>query len=266
MLSIHNKINTKLDYFIEKQKIPNIIFHGPPGAGKRTLTLSFIGKIYNNDKNAMKKYLLHIDCGHGKGIKFIREDLKFFAKTNIAFQNGVFFKSVLLLNADKLTTDAQSALRRCIELFSHNTRFFIVIENKFKLLKPILSRFCEIYIPLPVLNNQTINLHDLKIKNEIYDKNKKKIYEIIKKSIKVLDTKHDPLTIIESVENLYDKGISVNNLIEYFKNNSENINFEIIHKWSNISKEIKNEKIILLFILNNYYFRSDLDLENISFM
>ena len=51
MLSIHNKINTKLDYFIEKQKIPNIIFHGPPGAGKRTLTLSFIGKIYNNDKN-----------------------------------------------------------------------------------------------------------------------------------------------------------------------------------------------------------------------
>ena len=68
------------------------------------------------------------------------------------------------------------------------------------------------------------------------------------------------------MENLYDKGISVNNLIEYFKNNSENINFEMIHKWSNISKEIKNEKIILLFILNNYYFRSDLDLENISFM
>ena len=40
-------------------------------------------------------------------------------------------------NADKLTIDAQSALRRCIELFSHNTRFFIVVEDKNKLLRPI---------------------------------------------------------------------------------------------------------------------------------
>jgi DNA polymerase III delta prime subunit len=36
-----------------------------------------------------------------------------------------------------LTIDAQSALRRCIEQFSFNTRFFIIIENKHKLLKPI---------------------------------------------------------------------------------------------------------------------------------
>jgi DNA polymerase III delta prime subunit len=46
--------------------------------------------------------------------------------------------------------DAQSALRRCIELYNHNTRFFIVVENKYKLLKPILSRFCEIYVPSPI--------------------------------------------------------------------------------------------------------------------
>ena len=57
---------------------------------------------------------------------------------------GIFFKSIVLFNADKLTIDAQSALRRCIEQFSHTTRFFIVVEEQSKLLKPIVSRFCNI--------------------------------------------------------------------------------------------------------------------------
>jgi len=94
---------------------------------------------------------MRANCAHGKGIRFIREELKFFAKTNIDFKEGAVFKSVILTNADKLTIDAQSALRRCIELFSSSTRFFIVVENKDSLLKPILSRFCDIYIPPPVI-------------------------------------------------------------------------------------------------------------------
>ena len=64
------------------------------------------------------------------------------------------------MNADKLTCDAQSALRRCIEQFSFNTRFFIVTSNKCKLLKPILSRFAVIYVPLPLVNGKLINLHE----------------------------------------------------------------------------------------------------------
>ena len=90
---------------------------------------------------------MFVNCSHGKGIKFIRDELKFFAKTNIQLNANVTFKTIVLLNADCLTIDAQSALRRCIELFSCNTRFFIIVENKHKLLNPILSRFCEIFIP-----------------------------------------------------------------------------------------------------------------------
>ena len=65
-----------------------------------------------------------------------------------------FLKSIILFNAGNLTTDAQSALRRCIEQFSHTTRFFIIVENTDLLLKPILSRFCNIYIPHPIINEK----------------------------------------------------------------------------------------------------------------
>ena len=103
---------------------------------------------------------MYVNCSHGKGIKFIRDELKFFAKTHINSNGGDIFKSIVLLNGDNLTMDAQSALRRCIELFSYNTRFFIIIEDKNKLLNPILSRFCEIYIPEYVNEkNEVINLH-----------------------------------------------------------------------------------------------------------
>ena len=88
--------------------------------------------------------------------------MKFFAKTNIQNNDGKLFKSIILFNADKLTTDAQSALRRCIEQFSHTTRFFIIVENQNKLLRPILSRFCNIHIPLPTINDKLISLHKYK--------------------------------------------------------------------------------------------------------
>ena len=159
MLNIHDNIKERLEYFKSIYKIPHIIFHGPSGGGKRTILNDFIYSIYNNNRKIIKSYVMTINCAHGKGIKFVRDELKFFAKTHIHSEGGNIFKSIVLLNADKLTMDAQSALRRCIELFSHNTRFFMVVENKYKLLKPILSRFCEIYVPLPIINGNPINIY-----------------------------------------------------------------------------------------------------------
>jgi DNA polymerase III delta prime subunit len=166
-LQIHQNIKNKLNYFHEIHKIPNILFHGPSGSGKRTIVNEFIHKIYDDDREKIKSFVMYVNCSHGKGIKFIREELKFFAKTHINSNGGNNFKSIVLLNADKLTMDAQSALRRCIELFSHNTRFFIIAEDKYNLMKPILSRFCEIYVPEPVLNGKILNLYQYNL-NEVF--------------------------------------------------------------------------------------------------
>ena len=223
------RIHRKLDYFIMTGKIPNIIFHGSAGTGKKTIVFNFIDKIYKpkktnereqteeeerNFRNILKKNVMLVNCCHGKGIKFIREELKFFSKMNIQYNEGIYFKSVVLFNADCLTIDAQSALRRCIELFSHNTRFFIVVENIHKLLNPIVSRFCEIYVPetvmykektppslipgqtlqeshLPLTTTQFVNFYQIEIQNtlnelDIQHKNKKR---------EIINDKLNPTTI-----------------------------------------------------------------------
>ena len=41
MLDIHQSIKNKLNYFHEMHKIPNILFHGPTGSGKRTIVNDF---------------------------------------------------------------------------------------------------------------------------------------------------------------------------------------------------------------------------------
>lgn len=140
-------IVAKLEYFRENNKIPHILFYGPTHSNKDLLVSDYIQKIYGFDKVLIKQNVLFVSCS-GKGIKFIRDEIKTFSKMHIQQSEGAtVFKTVVLLNADFLTDDAQSALRRSIELFSYNTRFFLLVENRSRLLKPILSRFCEMYVP-----------------------------------------------------------------------------------------------------------------------
>ena len=260
-LDIHQNIIDKLNYLKEIKKIPNIIFHGPSGSGKRTIVFDFINKIYNDDKQLKKEYVMFVNCAHGKGIKFIRDEVKFFAKTHINYNEGNFFKTIILSNADKLTIDAQSALRRCIELFSHTTRFFIIVEDKYKLLKPIMSRFSEIYVPSPNIDRNNINLYQYNMINkEIIKKDNSLIY--LKKYLVDLKT---PEQYYSMAEFLYNKGISGLDLINYLKQTlPDNIfKYKLILITQKIKKEFRSEKLIILFILISLFFRSDTDLENI---
>ena len=287
----HETIIEKLNYFNKIHKIPNIIFHGGCGTGKKMIVNHFINTIYNNDKEKIKTFVMYVNCAHGKGIKFIREELKFFAKTHIISNGGDIFKSIILLNADKLTMDAQSALRRCIELFSHSTRFFIVIEDKYKLLKPILSRFCEIYVPELIINNTIINLNNNM--NEIND-HLVSLQKEVKTYMEGLGIELDASSQISTTstsnpkfknENiikknadfslkLYEKGFNGLDLISLIERNmiiNKNImnhekKFEYLITFNKIRKEFRNEKTLMLFILHFMFLSSEYNLENISFM
>lgn len=273
-LNIHQSIKEKLNYFYIIQKIPNILFHGPSGSGKRFIVNDFINKIYDNNREKIKSFVMYVNCSHGKGIKFIREELKFFAKTHINSNGGNIFKSIVLLNADKLTMDAQSALRRCIELFSHTTRFFIVAEDKYNLMKPILSRFCEIYIPEPIVDGKITNLYKHNL-NQVFNMKEVKIQK--KKSLtKELSKIKKNATLEELMllsTKLYEKGYSSLDVLSALENPSflseqmsDEKRYEFLISFNRVRREFRNEKLLFLFILNFIFLSSELCLENISFM
>ena len=250
LLNIHPNIHDKLNYFISNSKIPNIIFYGPSGGGKRTIVYNFIDKIYANNKLLIKTYVMFVNCAQGKGIKFIREELKFFAKTYINFSQDSMFKSIILLNADKLTIDAQSALRRCIELFSHTTRFFIVVENKDRLLKPIQSRFSDIYVPLPSVRGKIINLHTYNIDLKRFSNSKNSIL----KNIFTQNKANTILEIFEQTSFLYNNSISALELINFVDNYFPSIyeKYDILVKIRKSRRDIRSEQILIFMIL--FYF------------
>ena len=281
---IHQEIHNKLEYFIANRKIPNIIFYGSHGCGKTHILHQFISSIYGGDKTSIKNYVMKANCAHGKGIRFIREELKFFAKTNIDLQDGSIFKSVILTNADKLTIDAQSALRRCIELFSYSTRFFIVVENKDSLLKPILSRFCDIYVPDPIINGVPTNLHRFFIdtKNNV-DTTKEDRIKSLEQRITIHsyytentddesdntdETQDNKCNIARMSRDLYEQGYSALDIIEFVHKSpmNEMKKYELLIIFDKVRREFRNEKLLLLFLIHFIVFRCKMSLENISFM
>lgn len=258
-------INNILNDFIKDKNIPNILLYGEHGSGKKTILKNFINNIYNNHDNIeIKNYVLKIDCIFGKGIQFIREELTFFLKSVIKIKNELSFKSVILLNAEYLTIDAQSALRRLIELYSHSTRFFIIVNKLNGIINPILSRFCIFYVNYPEINNKYSNLYlinKINIPKKFVQNKNLLIKRTINKIINTNTTNNNNtnnntnnniyINLVETVDKLYYKGINTLDIINYVnKNIIENNKIEICYLFEKIRINIKNEKIIMLLILN----------------
>jgi len=269
---IHKELKQSMDMYIENDNVPNILFYGPDGSGKKYLLNYLLDKIYPS-KKTRNQYVLWVNCSYGKGIKFIREDLKFFAKTtyhgNLKLASSQrqqhAFKSIVLLNADKLTIDAQSALRRCIELYNHNTRFFIIVSNKYHVLLPILSRFMCLHVDLPVVNNKKTSLYllDAKERSDTYRLNKIftkliDLDEFDKSDIyrMVIECHENSLHLFDVMEFIETKS---NKLIRssYMKHENQlfSILYNILVELDNIRIHIRNEKISIMILLSLYYIR-----------
>ena len=186
-----------LDAFKSSGKIPNILLWGDAGSGKKVLLQELLDGIYDGSEE-QEKQVMRVECGYGKGIKFIRDELKFFGQS---LSGSSYVKSVVLLNGDRLTLDAQSALRRCIEQYNHTTRFFMVVEDKHKILSPILSRFCVIHVPRKLEAGREINLHALAYSDLVHPPDPVRIAGRL-----IAEHEGDR---IELAEKLYSRGCSV---------------------------------------------------------
>ena len=128
----------RLQSYIEQDDLPHLLFSGPAGVGKTTSATAIAREIYDED---WRGNFLELNASDERGIDVVRDRIKNFARTSFG---GYDYRIIFLDEADSLTDDAQSALRRTMEQFSDNTRFILSCNYSSKIIDPIQSR-CAVF-------------------------------------------------------------------------------------------------------------------------
>ncbi|MFP3951149.1 MAG: replication factor C small subunit [Candidatus Bathyarchaeia archaeon] len=139
-------IVSRLKNFVEKRNLPHLLFVGPAGVGKTTSILALARDLYGP---GYRNYILELNASDERGINVIREKVKNFART-AAIASPVSFKILIMDEADSLTSAAQHALRRTMEMYTRTCRFCLIGNYSENIIDPIQSR-CSIFrfSPLP---------------------------------------------------------------------------------------------------------------------
>ena len=245
------KAKMKLDSYIQKASIPNILFFGPYMCGKEEIYQQFIGNLYNSNEN-ISKYVLTINCLSTNGIKIIKEHIKLFSMQIFNKTKDVNFKTIVLEHADNLTYDSQYSLRRTIEQYSKTTRFIFVCENKYRLLNPLSSRFAHIYIN----ENRNRSLH-----NNIDKFNYAKYKYLIQKYNNLLQNK-DPqinrlLEIYKISIEFHKYNFHCFEIFQKFRTNPNHNNLSLI--FGKVNKNFCNDLFSIFYLL--VVFRNNLEIE-----
>jgi replication factor C small subunit len=128
----------RLQSYIEQDDLPHLLFAGPAGVGKTTCATAIAREVYGDD---WRGNFLELNASDERGIDVVRDRIKNFARASFG---GYDYRIIFLDEADSLTDDAQSALRRTMEQFSDNTRFVLSCNYSSKIIDPIQSR-CAVF-------------------------------------------------------------------------------------------------------------------------
>jgi replication factor C small subunit len=123
-----------------QEEIPHLLFSGSAGVGKTTMAICISQEILG-DK--WKDYTLELNASDERGIGMVRERVKKFSRF-AGLDTEIPFKIIILDEADEMTSDAQTALRRIIEDTAKFCRFILIANNISKIINPIQSR-CAVF-------------------------------------------------------------------------------------------------------------------------
>jgi replication factor C small subunit len=125
-------------------EMPHLLFAGPAGVGKTTTALCLARELLGDD---WRDDTLELNASDERGIKMVRERVKEFAaviKLDLGTKQSKTFRMIILDEADEMTSEAQTALRRIIEDSSKTTRLIIICNYLSQIIDPIQSR-CVVF-------------------------------------------------------------------------------------------------------------------------
>ena len=139
-----DQIVERLKAYVKTRNVPHLMFAGPAGIGKTTSALALSRELFGE---TWKQNFNELNASDERGINVIRGKIKDFARTSPIGKAD--FKIIFLDEADSLTNDAQSALRRTIEKYTHICRFVLSVNYSSKVIEPIQSR-CTVFRFSPI--------------------------------------------------------------------------------------------------------------------
>ncbi|KZZ92731.1 DNA polymerase III, clamp loader complex, gamma/delta/delta subunit [Ascosphaera apis ARSEF 7405] len=139
---------TVLQRTLQASNLPHMLFYGPPGTGKTSTILALSKSLFG--PSLYRSRILELNASDERGINIVREKIKDFARTQLSHppSDPAYrekypcppFKIIILDEADSMTQDAQSALRRTMERYSRITRFCLVCNYVTRIIDPVASR------------------------------------------------------------------------------------------------------------------------------
>uniref|UniRef100_A0AAV1VM88 AAA+ ATPase domain-containing protein n=1 Tax=Peronospora matthiolae TaxID=2874970 RepID=A0AAV1VM88_9STRA len=141
---------------IANGQLPHLLFYGPPGTGKTSTIVAVGRQLFGSDFRRNGRFL-ELNASDDRGIKVVREKVKSFAQGAISTASGLPpFKIIVLDEADSMTGDAQSALRRMMENYSKVTRFCLICNYVSRIIEPVASRCAKFrFAPLEKVSMTT---------------------------------------------------------------------------------------------------------------
>ena len=121
-------------------EMPHLMFSGSAGVGKTTAGMCLAREILGDH---WKDHTLELNASDERGINMVRDRVKKFARFS-GLDTRIPFKIIILDEADEMTSDAQTALRRIIEDTARYCRFILIANNISKIIEPLQSR-CAVF-------------------------------------------------------------------------------------------------------------------------